>query len=160
MMVFDPTVAAEYKNVEAEIERVMKRAEAQVIVSRKWDERKLAYEIEGRKRGCYVLTYFRANPSKIAAIQRDFELSESILRGLVLSAEGLTEEQMLRSVPVPAERSERPEEEHGRDRDRDRDRDRERRPRHDRERRGGGEPKAAPAEETAVAVAEDGAEIG
>jgi small subunit ribosomal protein S6 len=152
MTVFDPTIAADYKNVEAEIERIMKRAEAQIIVSRKWDERKLAYEIEGRKRGCYVLTYFRADPAKITGIQRDFELSESILRGLVLSAEGLTEEQMQRSVPVPAERPERPEEEHGRERDRDR----ERRPRYERDRRGGGEAAKPPAAvESAVAVAED-----
>ncbi len=143
MCVFDPTVAADFHHVEAEIDRLMKRAEAQVIVSKKWDERKLAYEIQGRKRGCYVLTYFRADPSKIVGLQRDIELSEAILRGLILSAEGMTEEQMLRSIPTGSERPERSE--------RGDDEGGHRRSRSERRH----ESPRAPAREEAVAVATD-----
>ena len=51
----------------------------------KWDERRLAYEIKHRKRGCYALTYFKAPASSLAGIERDALLSEMILRLLVVS---------------------------------------------------------------------------
>ena len=31
----------------------------EVLVIKRWDERKLAYEIKRQKRGTYVITYFR-----------------------------------------------------------------------------------------------------
>jgi len=101
MFLFDPTSAADWSNVEAEIARLMKRAGAKLLVSKKWDERRLAYEIKGRNRGCYVLTYFQASPEKISGIERDVHLSDHVLRCLVLRADHVTEEKM--SEPTPAE---------------------------------------------------------
>ena len=31
-----------------------------ILVIKKWDERKLAYEINGQKRGTYIIAYFTA----------------------------------------------------------------------------------------------------
>ena len=104
MFLFDPSVGADQTKVQQEVERLMKRAGAEIIMSKKWDERKLAYEIKGRKRGCYVLTFFRADQDKITPLERDVELSESILRVLILKADHLTEEDMnkayVRSLPM------------------------------------------------------------
>jgi ribosomal protein S6 len=94
MFLFDPGFASDFSRVEQEVERLMQRAEAQIIMSRKWDERKLAYEIKGRKRGCYVLTFFRASRQKVAGLERDVRLSESILRVLILKVDYMTEEDM------------------------------------------------------------------
>jgi small subunit ribosomal protein S6 len=94
MFLFDPSFAADMSKVEQEVERVMQRAGAEIIMSNKWDERKLAYEIKGRKRGCYVLTFFRAESDKIGSIERDVQLSESILRVLILKRDYMTEEDM------------------------------------------------------------------
>ena len=94
MFLFDPGFASDFSRVEQEVERLMERAEAQIIMSRKWDERKLAYEIKGRKRGCYVLTFFRASRQKVAGLERDVRLSESILRVLILKVDYMTEEDM------------------------------------------------------------------
>ncbi len=94
MFLFDPAVGANWETVEAEINRLMTRAEAEVIVTKKLEERRLAYEIKDRKRGLYVLTYFRANGGKISGLERDLRLSEVVLRALVLRAEGITEEKM------------------------------------------------------------------
>ena len=105
MFLFDPSFAADMSKVEQEVDRLMKRAGAEIIMSNKWDERKLAYEIEGRKRGCYVLTFFRAEPEKIPSIERDVQLSESVLRVLILKRDYMTEDDMkqaynLRSQPA------------------------------------------------------------
>jgi small subunit ribosomal protein S6 len=98
MFLFDPTFAENYANVEKELERVMGRAGAEIIVAGKWDERKLAYEINRRRRGCYVLVFFRAESDRIAGIERDCQLSEPILRILILSAEGVPPEWMEQSI--------------------------------------------------------------
>ena len=94
MFLFDPSYATDFARVEQEVDRLMGRAGAQVIMSQKWDERKLAYPIKGRKRGCYVLTFFRAEPDKITGVERDAQLSEPILRLLILRADHMTEEDM------------------------------------------------------------------
>ena len=94
MFLFDPAAGSSLESVQAEVDRLMTRAEAEVIVTRRLEERRLAYEIDGRKRGLYVLTYFRAEGPKIGPLERDVRLSESILRALILRADHVTEEVM------------------------------------------------------------------
>ncbi len=94
MFLFDNAVSHDWPSIEAEIKRLMDRIGATLLVCLKFDERKLAYEIKGRKRGTYVLTYFDAPGEKIGELERDAQLSESVLRVLVLRAEGLSEERL------------------------------------------------------------------
>src|SRR5205823_5441403 len=61
---------------------------------RKWDERRLAYEIKKQKRGLYILAYFKAPGGSLSHIERDCNLSEKILRVLLLRADHLTVEEM------------------------------------------------------------------
>ncbi len=102
MFIFDPTFASDFKNVEDEVGRIMTRADGEIIVNRKWDERKLAYDIGKRKRGCYVLTYFKADPERIAALERDCGLSDHILRVMVLRADDMSRERMEAMYPQQA----------------------------------------------------------
>lgn len=94
MYLFDPTFGGSHENCEAEIRRIMGRAEAELLFCKRWDERRLAFKLKGRKRGVYVLTFFSADPSKIAGIERDVRLSENVLRVLVLRADGITPDMM------------------------------------------------------------------
>lgn len=104
MYLFDPSATSNWKAVESEIERIMERAGAELIGIEKWDERRLAYEIKRRKRGCYVRTYFRAPRTGITGIERDAQLSETILRLLVLTCD-LTEDQLEQFREKSAEQS-------------------------------------------------------
>ena len=94
MFLFDPTFAASFENCENEIRRIITRAEGEIVFCRKWEERRLAYKVKGRKRGTYVLVYFKAPPGKITALERDAFLSENVLRVLLLRADGVTPEWM------------------------------------------------------------------
>lgn len=94
MFLFDPTFAGSFENYENEIRRIMDRAEGQIVFLKKWEERRLAYKLKGRKRGVYVLVYFNAPSGKITGLERDAHLSENILRVLVLRADGMTLEMM------------------------------------------------------------------
>ncbi len=98
MFLFDPTFGSSMEDCEAEIRRLMERAEGEIIVSGKWDERRLAYRINGRKRGVYVLVYFKAPTTKIAQIERDVQLAENILRVLIVRAEDISRETMDRAI--------------------------------------------------------------
>lgn len=77
------------------VRELLRRASAEVIAMRKWDERRLAYEIDKQKRGVFILCYFRAPTGSITGLERDCNLSETILRAMVLRADHLTEEEMV-----------------------------------------------------------------
>lgn len=99
MFLFDPTFGNAFEKCEAEIRRLMERVQAEMLFCRKWSETRLAFRIEGRKRGVYVLVYFKAAPDKIVTLERDAKLSERILRLLVLRADHMTREAMERVLP-------------------------------------------------------------
>ena len=56
----------------------------EVLLSRLWDERRLAYPIQGHKRGTYWLTYFKIDPLKVKELTRQFQITDSILRFMFL----------------------------------------------------------------------------
>ena len=99
MFLFDASFATDVSQAEAEIKRILDRAEAELVFCRKWDERRLAYEIAGRRRGTYMLTYFRCPAEALAGIERDAQLSEHVLRVLVLQADHVTPDQMNQFAP-------------------------------------------------------------
>ncbi len=82
------------------INTVLGRSKAEVLSIRLWEDRKLAYEIKGRKRGVYVLAYFRMDPNNMIELEHDCQLNEGILRVLFLRKDNLTDEEM--NAPTPA----------------------------------------------------------
>jgi small subunit ribosomal protein S6 len=69
------------------IRQVFQRAEAELIVLRRWEERKLAFEVKGQKRGVFLLAYFKTRGTQIANIERDCNLSDQVLRALIIKAD-------------------------------------------------------------------------
>jgi small subunit ribosomal protein S6 len=61
----------------------IERHGGKIKVLKKWDERKLAYEVNGQKRGTYVIAYFTAPGTAVGPLERDVKLSEDVLRVLV-----------------------------------------------------------------------------
>jgi small subunit ribosomal protein S6 len=95
---------SDWDGVLASIENILQRAEAETISLQKWGERKLAYDIDHKSRGTYVLCYFRADGSRIAGIEKDVRLSERIMRVLILRADKHMTEQIERDLAAaPAE---------------------------------------------------------
>jgi len=88
MFLVDSALAtADWEGTLAFVENILKRADAEVVAIRKWGERKLAYDIEHKSRGTYILAYFKAEGSRIAGIEKDVLLSEKIMRCLILGTE-------------------------------------------------------------------------
>ncbi len=123
------------------IRNIIERHGGQILLLKKWDERKLSYEIEGNKRGTYIVSFFKAARSAVVHMERDVQLSEAVLRVQFLKADHLNQKEMDAVEPQPIIREERPSwerddrpprrDDRGGDRPRD-DRPREDRPREDR----------------------------
>src|SRR5271166_3742974 len=56
---------------------------SEILASRPWDDRRLAYPIKGHKKGQYYLIFFKCDSLKMAEMDHDFRLNELILRHLV-----------------------------------------------------------------------------
>jgi small subunit ribosomal protein S6 len=100
MFLVDSAQASDWDKVVATLETVLKKADSEIVSIRKWDDRKLAYEIKGKTRGTYILCYFRADGEKVQEVEKAVQLSEQIMRVLVLSAEGREKEDIEKDTPA------------------------------------------------------------
>jgi len=94
MFLFPQSVTADIEAASAHVRESITRHGGEIVSLVKWDERRLAYDIQGNKRGVYFLAYFTAPTSAIASIERDCNLSERMLRALLIRADHLSMEQM------------------------------------------------------------------
>ena len=101
MFLVDSALAAtDWNQVQQTIEKIFERNGAEVVSFKKWDDRKLTYEIAGAGRGTYILTYFRAPTSAVGAIERSVQLAENILRVLILRTDAMSEKDMAKPTPL------------------------------------------------------------
>jgi small subunit ribosomal protein S6 len=85
MFLLDSTkVAMSWEAAEQHVHDILRKHSAEIVASRQWDERRLAYAVSGHKKGTYLLTLFRAEGNALKEITEDCRLSEMILRELVL----------------------------------------------------------------------------
>ena len=101
MFLVDSGVAApNWDGVVESIKKVLDRAGAEMVSLQKWDERSLAYPVAGKSRGTYILTYFHAEPGRISGIERDVQLSESLMRVLILRTDKMGHDDMDKKTPA------------------------------------------------------------
>ncbi|GAB4383517.1 MAG: hypothetical protein Kow0022_03560 [Phycisphaerales bacterium] len=93
MFLISQATASNLSGVLEHINHLIERAEGEVVAMQKWDERRLAYEIDKQKRGLYLLAYVKMTGEAVAGFERDCNLSELLLRTLVLRADHLSEEE-------------------------------------------------------------------
>jgi small subunit ribosomal protein S6 len=74
----DPAAAS------AHVRKMIENAGGEVLASRLWEDRRLAYPIKNRRRGAYWLTYFRLDSVRLNEIYKACNLSDHTLRTLLL----------------------------------------------------------------------------
>src|SRR5438105_9820884 len=88
MVIFDPNKYAQNPGGLGEtIPDLVSRFGGEVLVSRLWQEQKLAYPIGSHKKGAFWLTYFRLDSGKLAALSRELRINEAIVRSMTLKVE-------------------------------------------------------------------------
>ena len=78
-------VAGDVPAAAKQLHAILERNHAEVLASRPWDDRRLAYPVKGHKKGLYYLTYFRTEGKNVVGIEHDCALNETILRTLILN---------------------------------------------------------------------------
>jgi len=91
---------SDWDGVNEAIRKILERANAEIVSIRKWDDRRLAYDIKGKARGTYILCYFKVDGQKIQGIEKGVQLSEKIMRVLILNAELMTAEDIEKDTPA------------------------------------------------------------
>jgi small subunit ribosomal protein S6 len=84
----------------AELTELVSRAGGEVVNCAKWEERKLAYEINGQRRGTYILCHWNGPPAAPAKVERQSQLSSLVLRVLNVLDEDGVENPKPREEPV------------------------------------------------------------
>jgi len=88
LFIFDSDLYARGADeVSSQVASIVEQFGGEVLLSRLWDERKLEYPIKGHRRGTYWLAYFRIDPTAVKDLNRQFQLSGSILRFLIVGVE-------------------------------------------------------------------------
>jgi len=52
-----------------------------------WGKKRLAYQIAGKREGVYVIMNFKADISKVRELERNFKISEDVLRHILIKKE-------------------------------------------------------------------------
>ena len=109
LFLVDASVASQnWAELEALMTGIVTNHGGSIEYSEKWPEQRLAYEINGTKRGVYFLVYFRADTQSIVGMRNDAQLSEKIMRCLFVQ-ETFLEEEMKRRQEVAERRAAEPE---------------------------------------------------
>ncbi|MDO4690985.1 MAG: 30S ribosomal protein S6 [Fusobacterium sp.] len=85
MYIINPTVLEEGREaLITEINELLQANGATIAKTEKWGERKLAYPIEKKKSGFYVLTTFEIDGVKLAEVEAKLNIMESVMRYIVV----------------------------------------------------------------------------
>ena len=67
---------------------IIKSNGAEVINVEQWGKKRLAYQVNKQKHGIYVLMHYEGDPKVVPELERNFKLSEDILKHLTVKLEG------------------------------------------------------------------------
>ncbi|MFO0889849.1 MAG: 30S ribosomal protein S6 [Isosphaeraceae bacterium] len=96
MFLLDSTkAAAAWEDTVKHVHDILTKHSSEIVASRQWDERRLAYPVDGHKKGTYLLTYFKTEGAKLKEIVADCHLSDLIVRELILKVHPKLEEQLV-----------------------------------------------------------------
>ncbi len=99
----------EQNNIDELVKRVTEliaKSGGKVIEEKQWGKRRLAYEINKRQYGYYVILNHESPPAVIADIEKFFKLNQNILRFLTI----LLTPQVLKLIATDEERKRKEEE--------------------------------------------------
>ncbi len=85
------SIAGDLASALGYVREILDRAKAEIVSLRKWEERRLAYAIKGQKRGTYILALFNIQPTQVSSIERDCNLSDQVLRAMIVRADHMGE---------------------------------------------------------------------
>jgi small subunit ribosomal protein S6 len=72
-----------WESLKDSVSAIFTKHNAKVLSSRRWDERRLAYPINGQIRATYLLIYMEIKTDDIPVLRRDLQFSDALLRYMI-----------------------------------------------------------------------------
>jgi small subunit ribosomal protein S6 len=97
--------------VSGRIPQMVEEFNGEMLANRLWNEQKLAFPINGHRKGTYWLSYFRMDSRKVADFNRACQLNEDVLRNLTLKVDPRLVDTLVahaRGEPLPTPAAEQP----------------------------------------------------
>ena len=88
--------------------------DGEILVTRLWNEQKLAYPINGNRKGTYWLTYFSMEGTSLTAFERSCRLNDNVMRNLTIKIDPrlvdtlVSHAKGIATAPEEAESTEKP----------------------------------------------------
>jgi len=101
LMLDSSKVAGDLDTVKNSIHAILDKHKAEILASRPWDERKLAFPVKKQKKSLYYLVYVQVDSQQVKPIEHDLTLNESILRFMVIRIDPKLSETMLALAKDP-----------------------------------------------------------
>jgi small subunit ribosomal protein S6 len=105
-LVDQETANKKWDEVIGHIRGTLEKYKAVILDLEKWQDLKLAYPIKKRRKGTYIVGHFNLAPNALAEIRHDFQLSEVVLRHIIIVDTGerqiLIEETPPEAATAPA----------------------------------------------------------
>jgi small subunit ribosomal protein S6 len=89
--------------ISGQIPALIEKYGGEILVSRLWEERRLAYPIKGQRKGTYWLAYFKLEATQLAEVKVPCQINDNILRVMFLKVEPRIVDALVehaRSAPV------------------------------------------------------------
>lgn len=87
IFILRPSLEEEKRNEAIEKFKAIIAADGEIEKVEEWGNRKLAYEIEKIREGYYVLVNFKANSTLPKELERNFKISDDVIRYIVVNLE-------------------------------------------------------------------------
>ncbi len=85
MYIINPTILEEGRDaVMAKVNEILTNAGATVAKTEKWGERKLAYPIDKKKTGFYVLVTLEMDGTNLVEVERRLNITEEVMRYIIV----------------------------------------------------------------------------
>ncbi|MEO0279103.1 MAG: 30S ribosomal protein S6 [candidate division WOR-3 bacterium] len=85
MVIFNPDLSdEEFEKALEWVKGIIEKNGATLIKIDVWGKRKLAYEINKKKDGIYVLFYFRSTPDFVDELERNYRINSNVMRFLTV----------------------------------------------------------------------------
>src|SRR5208283_1390832 len=91
--------------ISSQLADYIQKAGGEILVSRLWEERRLAYPIKGQRKGTYWLIYLSLDSLQLAGLRRQLDITETILRFLFLKIDPRIVDALVahaQSAPIPS----------------------------------------------------------
>lgn len=85
MYIINPTILEEGRDtVIAKVDAILTESGAALTKTEKWGERKLAYPIDKKKTGFYVLTTLEMDGTRLVEVERKLNITEEVMRYIIV----------------------------------------------------------------------------